>query len=270
MAKKKNIINFGLTRLAWAPITRVNGLDTYGTVRVLEGARSLTASKLGELFTEWADGRRYYTDRTNNGYNLVTELVHADAEFRRYILGETLDENGVQIENENSTVAHFALLAEFLGNEFKGRRVFYDCFADRPDITGTTAKDNDQLSSHRDSINIVCSPRINDGAVTAYVTPDVSDVVYDNWFNSVYQPASNGFQSITVTVSLDGTPVEGALVSDSEGNQALTNNSGVAYLYELPGTYKVFASYDNEGSLVSGSADVTLSSGGAAATITLS
>ena len=269
MSKKKNTINFGLTKLAWAPITRVNGIDTYGTPRVLEGARSLTASKLGDIFHEWADGRRYYTARTNQGYNLVTELVQADVEFRRYILGETLDENGVQVENENSAVAHFALLAEFLGDEYKGRRVFYDCFADRPDISGTTVKDNDQLSSHRDSITITCSPRINDGSVTAFVTAETSDVVYDNWFNGVYQPSSNGYQSIAVTVSLDGTPVEGALVSDSEGNQALTNASGVAYLYELPGSFKVFASYENEGTLVAGSADVTLSSGGVAATITL-
>ena len=270
MSREKNKINFGLTRLAWAPITEVNGVDTYGAPRVLEGARSLSASKLGEMFTEYADGRRYFRDRTNTGYNITTELVLADHDFRAYILSEELDGKNVQVEYNETKVKRFALLCEFLGDDHKGRRVFYDCYADRPDISFTTANDGDSKSSYREQINIISNPRINDGAVTAFSRADTDEQAYAQWFNTVYQPEGSGYAPIEVTVTDNGEAVIGALVSDSAGNQAKTDGSGVAVLYELPDSYEVFVSYKVEDTIKSGSASCTLTSSGARVSVALS
>lgn len=262
---EKNKLNFGLTRLAWSPITRVNGVDTYGAVHTLPDARAFNAAKNGEMFEEWANGGSYYKARTNMGYNITLELVHADEDFRRYILSEEVDAHGVQAEYGETKVNRFALLVEFLGDDHYQRRVFYDCTADRPDVAGTTANDNNSKTSYRDQISIIASPRINDKLVTVASRADVDQTVYDNWFNTVYQPEGSGYAAITVTVT-DGTdPVVGALVTDSAGNQALTNSEGKAYLYELPGEYSVFGSFGT----TKGTASVTLTGAGAAVNITL-
>ena len=264
---EKNKINFGLTRLAWSPITRVNGVDTYGEVHTLPDARAFNASKTGEMFEEWANGGSYYKGRTNMGYGITIELVHADEDFRKYILSEEVDENGVQAEFGETKVNRFALLVEFLGDDHNSRRVFYDCTADRPDIAGTTANDNNSKTSYRDQISIISSPRINDKLVTTACRSDVNPTVYENWFNSVYQPQGSGYAGITITVlNSSSEPVEGALVVDSAGNQAVTNAEGKAYLYELPGSYTVMAT----GESGSGSATVTLTAAGTTVDITLS
>ena len=186
----KNKINFGLTKIAYAPVTAINaGVYTYGTPVVLNGSRSVQASKNGEKFKEWADGAVYFVTSNNSGYNLVVELVQADEDFRAFALGEQKDTKNVQLEyGDSKELPHFALLVEFEGDQRKTRRVFYDCTADRPDITGTTYKDNDSLSSYRDSISIDCTPRPSDKLVTAFTRADTDSTEYDDWFNGVYEP----------------------------------------------------------------------------------
>ena len=259
-------LNFGLVKISWGTVTRQNGVDVYGAPRQLEGSRNFSAAKNGDLVKEWADGGVYFVGSNNSGYNITLELVRTDEEFRKYALNEIQDANGVQAEYGDVKINRFYLLCEFQNDDSRTRRVFYDCFADRPDISGQTYKDGDSLTSQRETLSIVASPRINDRLITAFTRYDVDPTAYDNWFNGVYQPVESGSAAIAVTVNASNTPVEGALVIDSAGNQALTNTDGIAYIYELPGTYNIFASYE----ATKGSGSVTLTSAGASVTISLS
>ncbi len=61
----------------------------------------------------------------NNGYSGDLEIALLPDNFRKDILMETEDANGVMVEDSNVETEHFALLFEFSGDKRKIRHCLY-------------------------------------------------------------------------------------------------------------------------------------------------
>ena len=159
----------------------------------MPGAVSLSLDPNGEPNNFYADGFAYYTISNNMGYDGELELALIPESFRKDILKETLDSNGVLIENSNVETANFALLFEFDGDAKKIRHVMYYCSASRPTIESQTNEDEIEVKTEK--LSIKAAP-LGNGLVKAKTGDDTTDAVYLNWYSEVYLPnAVTGGQS---------------------------------------------------------------------------
>ena len=124
MANKKNKVKFGLQNVYWAKINEwgedPDGNKTvpaYGPSKHLPGAVSLSIDANGEAENFFADNGVYYVINNNAGYTGDLEIALITTEFATEILGEILDNNGVLVEKNDTELAQFALMFEFLGDK---------------------------------------------------------------------------------------------------------------------------------------------------------
>ena len=136
---KKNKVKFGLQNVYWAKINEwgedPDGNKTvpaYGPSKHLPGAVSLSIDANGEAENFYADNGVYYVINNNAGYTGDLEIALITTEFATEILGEILDNNGVLVEKNDTELAQFALMFEFLGDKHHIRHVMYCCSASRP------------------------------------------------------------------------------------------------------------------------------------------
>ena len=186
MPNKKNKVKFNLCNVHYA-IVKLNtdGTATFETPVPTPGAVSLSLDPNGEPKNFFADGYAYYTISNNMGYDGDLELALIPESFRKDILKETLDSNGVLIENSNVETANFALLFEFDGDAKKIRHVMYYCSASRPTIESQTNEDEIEVKTEK--LSIKAAP-LGNGLVKAKTGDDTTDAVYLNWYSEVYLP----------------------------------------------------------------------------------
>ena len=130
---------------------------------------------------EWGKNRRLF-QRFTYHYNWLLSLR---ASFRRDVLKETLDSNGVFIESSNVETENFALLFEFDGDVRKIRHGMYYCSASRPTIESQTNEDEIEVKTEK--LTIKAAP-LGNGLVKAKTGDDTNDEVYLNWYSEVYLP----------------------------------------------------------------------------------
>ena len=188
MPKKKNKVKFNICNVHYA-IVRLNidGTATFDTPVPMPGAVSLSLDPNGEPKNFYADGFAYYTISNNMGYEGDLELALIPESFRRDVLKETIDSNGVLIENSNVETENFALLFEFDGDVKKIRHVMYYCSASRPTIESQTNEDEIEVKTEK--LTIKAAP-LGNGLVKAKTGDDTNDEVYLNWYSEVYLPNS--------------------------------------------------------------------------------
>ena len=186
MPNKKNKVKFNLCNVHYA-IVRLNtdGTASFETPVPMPSAVSLSLDPNGEPNNFYADGYAYYTISNNMGYDGEIELALIPESFRKDILKETLDSNGVLIENSNVETANFALLFEFDGDAKKIRHVMYYCSASRPTIESQTNEDEIEVKTEK--LSIKAAP-LGNGLVKAKTGDDTTDAVYLNWYSEVYLP----------------------------------------------------------------------------------
>ena len=186
--KKKNKVKFNICNVHYA-IVRLNidGTATFDTPVPMPGAVSLSLDPNGEPKNFYADGFAYYTISNNMGYEGDLELALIPESFRKDVLKETLDSNGVLIESSNVETENFALLFEFDGDAKKIRHVMYYCSASRPTIESQTNEDEIEVKTEK--LTIKAAP-LGNGLVKAKTGDDTNDEVYLNWYSEVYLPNS--------------------------------------------------------------------------------
>ena len=184
--KKKNKVKFNICNVHYA-IVRLNidGTATFDTPVPMPGAVSLSLDPNGEPKNFYADGYAYYTISNNMGYDGDLELALIPESFLRDVLKETIDNNGVLIENSNVETENFALLFEFDGDVKKIRHVMYYCSASRPTIESQTNEDEIEVKTEK--LTIKAAP-LGNGLVKAKTGDDTNDAVYLNWYSEVYMP----------------------------------------------------------------------------------
>lgn len=121
----------------------------------------------------------YYTTVANNGYSGDLEIALIPDSFRKDILKETEDSNGVLVEDSTVEPEHFALLFEFSGDKKKIRHCMYYCTAARPTI-------EDSKEVQTESLEITATP-LPGGLVKMKTGANTDDTVYNDWYKRVYQ-----------------------------------------------------------------------------------
>jgi len=181
-----NKIKYGISQCYYAVATdNGTGTLTYGTVKPLKGAVSISAEAQGESNTFYADNIAYFTSTANNGYQGDLELALLPDDFRQDVLGEELATNGIYVEKANVPTVEFALLFQFEGDQSATRHCLYRCVASRPSVSGSTKEEG--IEPQTETITITAMPRINDEVVKSRCPSDAT--AYANWFTSVVEPA---------------------------------------------------------------------------------
>lgn len=192
MPEQKNKVKFNLKNCHAAKVTfNESGTPTFDTPFRIPGAVSLSLNANGEPEIFWADGIAYYVINNNSGYEGDLEIAMIPEKFRTDILKETLDANGVLVEDANAELEHFALLFEFDGDKKGIRHVLYNCTAARPTIASKTTTDTKDVQTETLSLNAMPLP---DGKVKSKTGDTTAAATYEGWYTAVYMPgaASNG------------------------------------------------------------------------------
>ena len=183
-----NKVKFNLWNVYYAPLlTNTTSKIEYGTPIAIPGAVSLSLDPTGENTPFYADGIEYYTISNNMGYSGDLEIALIPESFRVDILKESPDSNKVLIENKDINVGKFALLFRFDGDIRAINHVMYNCSVSRPKIGSKTNEESKEVQT--ETLTISAKPLVQ-GYVKAKTGDSTPQKVYDNWFKSVYLPAS--------------------------------------------------------------------------------
>ena len=183
-----NKVKFNLWNVYYAPLlTNTTSKIEYGTPIAIPGAVSLSLDPTGENTPFYADGIEYYTISNNMGYSGDLEIALIPESFRVDILKESPDSNKVLIENKDINVGKFALLFRFDGDIRAINHIMYNCSVSRPKIGSKTNEESKEVQT--ETLTISAKPLVQ-GYVKAKTGDSTPQKVYDNWFKSVYLPAS--------------------------------------------------------------------------------
>jgi len=194
----KNKVKFGICNVHYAKLTLdENNVATWDTPVAIPGAVSISLDANGETEYFYADNIAYYTINNNQGYDGDLEIALIPDSFREDIMGEAADTNGVLVENKDAEVSNFALMFEFDGDVNKIRHVMYNCSASRPTIESETNEESKEPKTEKLSLK---SRPLPSGIVKAKTGDNVSEDVYNAWYDKVYEPVST-----TTATSTDET-----------------------------------------------------------------
>lgn len=194
MPNTANKIKYGIKNVHYAiATTDINGVVTYGTPHALPGAVSLSLDAQGDNTKFYADNIVYWVGNGNSGYEGDLELAYIPDSFRKDVLEEIEDSNGVLVEDMNAPIVHFALLFQFEGDQKAIRHVLYNCTCSRPSLAGNTKEEN--IDPQTESLTIsATSAKLfatdDREYVKARTSLDAVTNVYEDWFESVYIPTA--------------------------------------------------------------------------------
>ena len=191
MPEKNNKVKYGLKNVHYAKATiNENGTATYATPVAWPGAVSLALDAQGDTTKFRADNIDYWVAQSNNGYAGDYESAMVPDSFKKDILGEIEDENGVLLEDADAVTQPFALLFQFEGDVKETRHVLYNCTATRPSVSGETT--GETTDPNTDSLSLTAVSVYNEALDKNIVKGRCykGDAKYDNWFEEVYQTES--------------------------------------------------------------------------------
>ncbi len=181
-------VKFGLKNVYYAKITEGElGAITYGTPVAWPGAVNLSLDAEGELTPFRADNMNYWVASSNNGYSGELESALIPDSFRKDILGEVEDTNGVLLEYSDAHPSAFALMFQVENDVAATRFCYFNCKATRPSTEAATTEET--IEPKTDKVSFTASPTAA-GLVKA--TCEQGTTGYDTWFSTVYTPATTG------------------------------------------------------------------------------
>lgn len=190
---KENKVKFNLKNVHYAKLNvDSEGVVTYEKPVAIPGGVELSLDAKGDTEEFYADGMVYYTSTANNGYEGDLEIALVPLSFETDILGNSLDDNKVSVENSNTESSEFALLFEFDGDIKSVRHVLYRCKATRPSVASKTNEDKKEVQTEK--LSLKASPIAN-GNVKTKTTAATPDEIYNKWYESVYIPVKTGVTS---------------------------------------------------------------------------
>lgn len=262
-ASNKNKVKYNLRNVHWAKILIADdGTISFGTVYPWTGAVSMTLDAQGEPTIFYADGIRYYVVNNNNGYSGDYESAMVPLQFRKDILGEFEDNNGVLIENADAPSVPFALMFEFEGDKKGIRHIVYNNTATRPSIGSKTKEDKTEVQT--ETLTITSSPlyipALEKSVTKAKTDENTSATTYNNWYAAPYLPNSvassvsiSGPSSVaagsTITLVATTVPAEGEVVWSSNDTDVLTVTSGGVVSGVAAGSAVVMATLSTDSSV---------------------
>jgi len=185
-----NKVIYGICNVYYAKATDDGtGTLTYATPVHIPGARSISLSASGDQLNWAADNVTYFSMAGDDGYEGDLTMAIIPDDFKKDILGETLDAKGFYVERSGSSKSEFALLFQFEGDDKAVKHCLYRCTASRPAVNGNTVDGSPEPSE--ETITLRVMPRINDKVVKArapYTASTTSS--YATWFSAVQEPTA--------------------------------------------------------------------------------
>jgi len=223
MPNANNKVKFGLKNCHYAKATLDPDTNTvtFGTPVRIPGAVNLSLDPEGDNEPFYADDMVYYMTSANNGYSGDLEITLLPDSFRKDILMETEDANGVLVEDSNVETEHFALLFEFSGDKRKIRHCLYYCSAARPTIEGKTTEDSKEVQT--ETLEITASP-LPSGLVKVKTGANTTDAVYNAWYSSVYQAERAQTSAVLSSLTIGNLMLSPAFSPDVTSYSAETTN----------------------------------------------
>lgn len=188
-----NKIKYGLSNVYYAVATiGTNGAATYTTPVAWPGAVNLSLDPEGSSEPFYADNIVYYVSTANSGYTGTFESALVPDSFRKDVLGEIEDAQGVFLEDADASTVHFALLFQFEGDANETRHVLYNCTATRSAVSSETKQE--AITPVTESIDLTAGMVYNTVFSTNVVkarNDDKTSASYSTWFTTVYQGTAN-------------------------------------------------------------------------------
>ena len=224
MSSTNNKVKFGLKNCHYAKATLDPDTNavTFGTPVAIPGAVNLSLDPEGDTEPFYADDMVYYTTVANNGYSGDLEMALIPDHFRKEILKETEDANGVMVEDSTVEPEHFALLFEFSGDKKKIRHCMYYCTAARPTIEGKTNEDSKEVQT--ETLELTATPLPN-GLVKVKTGANTDDAVYNGWYSAVYQTSAESTTARAASITIGSLDLTPAFDADTTVYSAETENA---------------------------------------------
>lgn len=191
-----NKVKYGLSRVHYAKVTETvsttgETTTTYGSLKALAGAVSLTLSSSAEKQVFRADNEDYFVSYGAGGYEGDFEVARVNEDFLKDILGYVEDDDGILVESSKNfnTTNYFALVFEFDGDKRATKHCLYKCSASRPDIASTTTGEGGTIDPTTETLTLTVVPRADaDKYIHLQTQETTSTAVSEAWYTAVPIP----------------------------------------------------------------------------------
>lgn len=180
----ENKVNFGITNVYYAKATYSGGAVSYGSTKRISGAVSIALTSDTSDNPFFADNHIYWRSSSSQGYTGTIEFARLPEDFRKDILGETVDTNGVILETSSDTTSPFALIFQVEGDEDEEMKLLYYCTVTRPPMDANTMTDS--TTPDTVTLDLTVSPRPDTGEIKASTGTATATSVSTAWTSSVY------------------------------------------------------------------------------------
>lgn len=213
-AAPANKVRFGLSRLYRAKVNVAeDGTVTYGDPVHMPGAVSIQFTKEGTDPQPFrADDIDYYiVEGVNSGYSAELVLARLTDADRVDLLGEYVDENGIQYESTDAKPGEFAYMMEMQGNFNPIAFCFFNGKASRPDLKANTKGetievDTDSLAIRFTGIELPTADGTKNIVQGHMEKTDANAEKYEEFFKSVPVPSTQSADNGGSAGGTDTTP----------------------------------------------------------------
>lgn len=193
-----NKVKYGLKNVHYALVTEAVATDgtgaitsSYGSLKALAGAVSLSMSSSASRSVFRADNEDYFVSYGQGGYEGTLEVARVNEDFLKDVLALKEDTDKILVEDSDAfkTVNYFALVFEFDGDQRETKHCLYKCSASRPDITSQTTGEGGSTDPQTESLSITAVPRADaDKYIHIQTQESTSTAVSAAWYTAVPTP----------------------------------------------------------------------------------
>lgn len=195
-----NKVKYGLKNVHYALVTETvvtTGADagktvsSYGTLKALAGAVSLSMSSTASRTVFRADNEDYYVSYGQGGYEGDLEVARVNEDFLKDVLGYTEDNDKILVEASSAfkSVNYFALVFEFDGDQRETKHCLYKCSASRPDIASQTTGEGGSTDPQTETLTLTAIPRADEDKYIHLQTQETTSTsVLEAWYTAVPVP----------------------------------------------------------------------------------
>ena len=195
-----NKVKYGLKNVHYALVTEsvvTTGADagktvsSYGELKALTGAVSLSMSSTASKSVFRADNEDYYVSYGEGGYEGDLEVARVNEDFLKDVLGYVEDQDKILVESSSAfkTVNYFALVFEFDGDQRETKHCLYKCSASRPDIASQTTGEGGTTDPQTETLTLTAVPRADEDKYIHIQTQEAtSTAVTAAWYTAVPTP----------------------------------------------------------------------------------
>lgn len=208
----KERVQFGLKNAHYAVWDESS--KSYGEVKPIPGAVTLSIEPEGDTSTFYADDKPYFSLSANGGYTGTFECADFPEYARIDLLGDVRDANGMVLEDSDAVPASFALMYEVSSNLEPARFEFFNCTLSRPNNEHNTKSDT--VEPDVTSLDFSAIARTFEwGSGTKNFTKghllltDESETAYNGFFDNVLLPAKPTGGDTEVVDTVDVTATKG-------------------------------------------------------------